>query len=106
MKLKKWITWSLLFSFFVLVTPRTIWHNCNQESHTHHSKDEHSSQDLKIEKKCFACDFSIDFLTINTSSLYHYKPKPSVLSCSLFESFKQSISFQSFSHRGPPVFLN
>ena len=103
MKFKKWIVYSLLLSFFVLLTPRTIWHDCDQDSHSHISKNDHLKHDFKFKGKCYACDFSIDFMEINQFEFYHFKPQPFALNQIQFESFKHTVLFRSFSHRGPPI---
>lgn len=62
MKLKRWISYSLLLSFFVVLTPRTFWHNCKTESHSHYSS---SNEKLKVhfeQKDCFACDYDLGFI--------------------------------------------
>ena len=103
MKLKKWIVYSLLLSFFVLLTPRTIWHDCDQDSHSHISKNDHLEHDFKFKGKCYACDFSIDFMEIHDFQIYHFKSQPIALNQVHFESFKHAVLFRSFSHRGPPI---
>ena len=67
------------------------------------SKNDHLEHDIKFKGKCYACDFSIDFMETNQLEFYHYKPQPIALNQTQFESFKHSVLFRSFSHRGPPI---
>ena len=64
MKFKKWIVYSLLLSFFVLLTPRTIWHDCDQDSHSHISKNDDLEHDFKFKGKFFN-SFKINILFLS-----------------------------------------
>ena len=71
MKIRICIAYSLLLSFFVLVTPRTFWHNCEHSIHSHSStsKDPHSLNHIE-KKSCFACDFDLGFVDQPTSIVF------------------------------------
>ena len=103
MKVRKWIVYSLLLSFFVLLTPRTLWHHCDENSHSHASElKKNTSNSLSLKEKCFACDYDIDFMEFTSLNLYHFKLKPAEKqSDKPYLCFRDS-SFSSFSHRGPP----
>ena len=107
MKVRKWIVDSLLLSFFVLLTPRTLWHHCDENSHSHASElKKNTSNTLSFKTKCIACDYDIDFMEFTSINLCHFKQKPSEkLSKQLYSCFLDS-DFSSFSHRGPPTIYN
>ena len=52
----KFWAYILLIAFGVLLTPRSIWHECDHD-------DEHSEWSFghdHLEKKCYACDYDMD----------------------------------------------
>lgn len=102
MKLKKWLSFILLFSFFVLVTPKSIWHDCGLEKHAHFSKNQNHT--LKFEKKCFACDYNIDSFDIQSLIFYHFKLKNYVQIVNSYFEYNHCHEFLPFIHRGPPSF--
>ena len=103
MKIKIWIAYSLLLSFFVLVTPRTLWHNCEHTTHSHSSssKDPHSLNHIE-KKSCFACDFDLGFVDQPGSivSFAFKKFYPKTVEKPLLTASK--IVLPLFSKRGPP----
>jgi hypothetical protein len=103
-KIKIWIAYSLLLSFFVLVTPRTLWHNCEHTTHSHSSssKDPHSLNHIE-KKSCFACDFDLGF--IDQPNLISYVVQKQYFPLNVKVLFSKYISstFDNFSHRGPPI---
>lgn len=96
--MKKALSVLLLFSFFALVTPRNWWHDC------HHGQISKSTQSkVHFEDGSFdLCDFDLGYYTVH-SFYFFQSQKPSycsVVSAELLD--KESISFPSFSLRGPP----
>jgi hypothetical protein len=96
-KLKLIIAYTLLASFFVLLTPRKIWHDCDHHkvidsSEIHFDKDE-----------CYACDFSLSVVSQPQVFTYYfikaYFTKFDLTLSSLY--FKKK--FEHFPHRGPPT---
>lgn len=51
---KKFLAYLLLIAFGVLLTPRTIWHECED----HH--DHNDAVSTHFEKKCYACDYDMN----------------------------------------------
>jgi len=102
-KIKIWIAYSLLLSFFVLVTPRTLWHNCEHTEHQIKKEKYDSHTVIKLENKsCFACDFDLGFVN----------QPGSIFSFSFKKFYTKSIEkplitankvvLPLFSKRGPP----
>lgn len=57
MTVKKLLAYALLLSFFVVWTPRDLWHDCDN---THESSRQHDPQEVHFEKgHCFVCDFDL-----------------------------------------------
>ena len=103
MKIRILIAYSLLLSFFVLVTPRTFWHTCEHSIHSHSStsKDPHSLNHIE-KKSCFACDFDLGFVDQPSSILSFSFKKfyPKSIEKPLITSNK--VVLPLFSKRGPP----
>jgi hypothetical protein len=96
-KVKKVIAYCLLLSFFVVLTPRSFWHDCDH----HHSSNQ--KETVVKEKDCFACDFSLGI--IDQPQQFNYR-----FNKSYFAKFDLTIAslyfkkkFEQFSHRGPPI---
>jgi hypothetical protein len=102
-KIKIWIAYSLLLSFFVLVTPRTLWHECEHTTHSHstNSKDPHSLNHIE-KKSCFACDFDLGFVDQPGSVLSFAFEKffPKSIEKPFITAYKTELPH--FSERGPP----
>ena len=103
MKIKIWIAYSLLLSFFVLVTPRILWHNCEHTEHQIINEKNDSHAVIKLENKsCFACDFDLGFVdrpgSIVSFSFLKFYPKN--IEKPLITATK--IVLPLFSQRGPP----
>lgn len=101
--MKKIITYLLLLNFLVLITPRDIWHSCND-----HSDHKEVSKELKIETAteadfCLACDYELGFIDQpNSISFKVQKQYFDVVDQVLFSRYRSN-AFNNFSHRGPPV---
>jgi len=62
-KIKIWIAYCLLLSFFVLVTPRTLWHNCEHDEHQVKKENNDGVSKIKSSSKsCFTCEFDLGFV--------------------------------------------
>ena len=103
--MKRTVAYLLLLSFLVLFTPRDIWHECD-----HHSDHKELSDELKFDvissidvDFCLACDYELGFIDTPTSNSFkvlstHFNALNQVLF-----SIYRSNSFDSYSHRGPPM---
>jgi len=102
-KIKIWIAYSLLLSFFVLVTPRTLWHNCEHTEHQIKKEKYDSHTVIKLENKsCFACDFDLGFVN-QPGSIFSFSFKkfyPKSIEKPLITANK--VVLPLFSKRGPP----
>lgn len=78
--MKQLLTYLLLLSFVVLLTPRSLWHDCDHD-HDEHNHDfvEYSSIDNDhdgshhepvMEEDCIACDFDLGYFTKHNSQFY------------------------------------
>jgi len=61
MKITRWVSYILLFSCVVLLTPRNFWHSC---SHSHFLENKKSSEKHIVsfnskEVACTFCDFDL-----------------------------------------------
>jgi hypothetical protein len=93
------LTYSLLLSFFVLLTPRELWHDCEQHSnHIHH----HSGTVLK-EKDCFACDFDLGIIDQVHFFEIHVKGGFVIPDDTFIRNGELTSFFNFFKHRGPPT---
>lgn len=96
-KYKKVGAYLLLAVFFILVTPRSWWHDCHE-----HAKVENHHTQLKQEH-CQACDFYVG----NASSLpftFHYSFYFNSIKAGLFHPIYRDVVFcELVSLRGPPT---
>jgi len=104
MKIKSWIATFLLLSFVVLLTPRSLWHNCAHESALtyHHRK----SVGLSFEKKVPNCDFCDYTLSLAEEALSFLRIRKRIAFSENQINFS-SLYVQCFDNqelrRGPPV---
>ncbi len=103
MKLKRWTSYFLLLSFLVVLSPRSIWHDCKSDSHSHYTSSKDKSKVHFEQKNCFACDYDLGFID-----------QPEIFSISFskkqFNKFNQLLNtqyevskFDLFLKRGPPI---
>jgi hypothetical protein len=99
LKLKQHTALILLLGFFIALTPRSWWHDCD----SHH--DIEISGKVHVEKdNCFVCDF--DLGELEQPFHFQFNFNTAFNSFSLLKdvySFNSSLS--GFSHRGPPNFV-
>lgn len=102
---KSFITYCLLLSFFVLLTPRDIWHECEHHAVEHHDMDpHHSSTDPSFEDgNCNVCDFDLGFVTRPSFVQFTFDKQVFVNRLYTVFSFFTKDKFQQFTHRGPPT---
>ncbi len=103
MKLQRWISYSLLLSFFVVLTPRSLWHDCDTETHSHYSTSNEKSKVHFEQKDCFACDYDLGFID---QPKYFQISFPKIQ----FHKYNQLLKaqyiaskFDFFLKRGPPL---
>lgn len=97
MKKANWLVYALLLSFFVVLSPRELWHDCDNHHEVHSKNEVHLEQ-----KKCFACDFDLGFIDKHTVAVYIFSKSHFPKYTPLVESHFVINEFHSFSHRGPP----
>lgn len=95
------LSYSLLLSFFVLLTPRVAWHDCEHDEH--HQQIEQSSETQAEQDDCLACEFDLGFFTINSPNFISYNDQVIVGNSKQILSSLNNFEGFSFSHRGPPV---
>ena len=105
MKINSWIVSFLLLSFVVLVTPRTLWHDCAHEvDASHHQK----SSGFTFEKKVSTCDFCDYDLSLSEEPLSFLRIKHRITFLEK-STFYKSLYVQYFVNqelrRGPPTIL-
>jgi hypothetical protein len=94
----KIISGLLLFTFFVLLTPRDWWHECDHKQFSTTTLSESHFDD----GSCDICDIDLGFFTVQSILFFRSnKPVlPSEVSAELLD--KESTTYLSFSLRGPP----
>jgi hypothetical protein len=98
--LKFLLSVSLLISFLVLLTPRTVWHECKHHDLEHH----HASNEQTFDQNdCFACDFDLGIISQPTFIRFIFDKVVYVDQTYTAFSFFTKDKFQQFSHRGPPT---
>jgi hypothetical protein len=99
LNLKRHISLIVLIGFFIALSPRDWWHECDNHNEIEHSGDVHFEKD-----KCFACDFDLGEIESPFQYQFHF-----VASVNSFDQVDEVFSFNStrlgFSHRGPPNFV-
>lgn len=94
------LSYALLLSFFVLLTPRIVWHDCEHEDH--HHEIEQNSETHAEQDNCFVCEFDLGFISQPVIASFYFEGPvyPNQKDSQTFKLFLQS--FDSFSRRGPP----
>ena len=94
----KIISGLLLLTFFVLLTPRDWWHECDHKQFSTTTLSESHFDD----GSCDICDIDLGFFTIQSILFFRSdKPTlPTVVSAGLLD--KENTPYLSFSLRGPP----
>jgi hypothetical protein len=94
----KIISGLLQLTFFVLLTPRDWWHECDHKQYSTSTLNESHFDD----GSCDICDIHLGFFTV-PSILFFRSVKPSITTEVLAELLdKESSTHLSFSLRGPP----
>jgi hypothetical protein len=94
------ISYSLLLSFFVLLTPRTAWHECE---HDEHHQNVHQSSETHVEQDdCFACDFDLGFISQPIATVFFFEKTHFPKNIAPSTTVLYLVSNYSFSRRGPP----
>lgn len=102
-KLRKYIAYSLLLSFFVLLTPRQWWHDCDHVSHSHQSTSDDPHQAVHLEKKdCFACDFDLGIIGEPEMVVRFFSRKTYINHVNDHVKSIEVEKIKDHSHRGPP----
>lgn len=95
------LIYSLLLSFTVLFTPKSIWHSHDVVKKTN-TKDSHSAH-FKFEEDCFICDFTLQ-PAINPIHFKFHFPKNNNFIAPINKVTSLAKEFiLAYSHRGPPV---
>lgn len=103
------LTYLLLTSFVVLLTPRDFWHDCHH-GHEHSSElnsdldfCDNDSSSAELEENCYVCDFDLGLFTAGNPTFFSFieriHSENSVLLLSRLGDNKPS----ALSLRGPPV---
>lgn len=95
------LSYSLLLSFFVLLTPRVAWHECEHDEH-HHVIDKSSETHIE-QGDCFVCDFDLGFYTYTSPYFYTLNERVNSRNSEGILSRLNDFDGFSFSLRGPPV---
>jgi len=100
--MKRIVAYLLLLNFLVLFTPRDIWHECD-----HHSEHHELSKEIKFETVanidfCLACDYHLGIIDTPESISFKVQSQHFNTIDQVLFSVYRSVSFDSYSHRGPP----
>jgi hypothetical protein len=97
----KFLAILLIFSFGFLLSPKDLWHSCDEIHHSHQEERNHD-EFSNFESSCSICDFDLFQLDYeNFTQLFFEKSEGSVTS-SHFTSLDLIPSSRSL-YRGPPV---
>ena len=108
------LTYLLLSSFVVLLTPRDFWHDCHHD-HSDHDHTENievladakghdlSSSPVEMEDDCYACDFDLGFFTKNRPGFLSIMERVHCQNAIRILSHLNVDEGYTFSLRGPPV---
>jgi len=84
----------------VLLTPRTIWHECSN----HTNEEHHSTHEQTFDQNdCFVCDFELSIGAQPSFIWFIFEKQDFVNRTYTAFSLFTKDKFQQFSHRGPPV---
>jgi len=103
MKIKSWIASFLLLSFVVLLTPRSLWHDCTHEVEvSNHQKSSGFTFDKKV-STCDFCDYDLSlseepYQVLSIKQQISFVEKPSSLS-SIYIPYFDNQELR----RGPPA---
>lgn len=101
--MRVWIAYCLLASFFVLVTPRQWWHNCDHVTHSHQKTSDDPHEAVHLEKKrCFACDFDLGIIGQPETVIRYFSEKIYINDVNDQIKSIQIEEVEDHSHRGPP----
>lgn len=104
MKLRKYIAYSILISFFVLLTPRHWWHDCNHKTHSHARTSDDPHEAVHVEQKdCFACDFDLGIIGQPETIVRYFSQKSYINPINDCAKSVQLEEIKDHSHRGPPL---
>jgi hypothetical protein len=99
LNLRRYTSLIILIGFFVALSPRDWWHECDSDHEIEHSGHAHVEKD-----NCFACDFDLGEIESPIQYQFYF-----VTSIHSFDKVDEVFSFNStqlgFSHRGPPNFV-
>lgn len=97
--IKKLLSLFLLINFFVLLSPRSFWHECKHHVDTSFSKEKMESG------SCFVCDY--DLTTASLPFIFKFKANPFSLhkAIVLASSAKTGKFIPQRSLRAPPNFF-
>lgn len=94
------LVYSLLLSFTVLFTPKSVWHNHDAEKKT--CSDDTNSSHVVIEQDCFICDFTLQ-PAINPVQFQFHFPKIDNFITPIAKTTPLAKDFiLAYNHRGPP----
>jgi len=100
MTVKKILAYALLLSFFVVWTPRSLWHDCGN---THETSRQHDPREVHFEKgHCFVCDFDLCTADLPMGMAFRFAPPVFTEEVVLFPAHA-SRAVEQVQLRGPPA---
>jgi len=102
---RKIIVISLLLSFFVVLSPRSLWHNHNHDESKSslHLTSEHTNQFEASD--CFVCDFNLSLFTVQSAFVFEKYSNQVVSKPITKESIVNSDFYYCQPQRGPPYLM-
>lgn len=98
MKNTKWVVYALLLSFFVVLSPRELWHDCDEHHKVHVNNEVHLEQ-----KDCFACEFDLGIISVPYLHFFSFEKQIFLKFDITRIPFFHVKEFDSFLLRGPPI---
>lgn len=105
---RKGLVVGLLLSFWMLFTPRGLWHEHGHEEHQVCGKsdvalDNEHGHDFEFKGDCFACDFDLDVAPQPFGFAYRFTPVVYFVCSDYANYFVAQEKVDSDSLRGPPL---
>ncbi len=95
----QWLSYLVLFGFFAVLTPRSLWHDCDDhKTIVSNNPDETIAQD-----DCFVCEYDLGTIEKPAFVVFHFNKisYPIANELPVKNYFRSSIEY--FSRRGPPM---
>lgn len=99
MKNVQWLSYLVLFGFFAVLTPRGLWHDCED----HKTVESNNSDGTVAQEDCFVCEYDLGIIEQPTFLVFHFTKIFYPIANELPNKNYFGSSIEYFSRRGPPM---